>query len=206
MTCAEGEYCDKKAKREKILETSSVIFCQRNYHEVTMDEIAATAGVAKGTLYNYFASKEELYFAIIREGLTSLADTLEQEVREEQSVIGKVRRIVKRLLKFFYKHRYFFAILQKEEGQLKSKNRIGCEEKWCQIRYLLKSVLQQGMDEGVFKQITAAATADMIMGMVRSLVQRRIAEKVSCQEANLLLGVLFHGLLETIEDEIRPGA
>jgi len=49
----------KKIKRDKIIESASVLFSRKSYHEVMMEEVAKLASIAKGTVYNYFSSKEE---------------------------------------------------------------------------------------------------------------------------------------------------
>ena len=54
-------------RRATLLETASKLFVEKGYEATTMDEIAAGAGVAKGTLYHYFAGKTEL-LGVLRDG------------------------------------------------------------------------------------------------------------------------------------------
>ena len=55
----------KNLIQERIIDSASVLFSQNNYHEVMIEDVAKNAGIAKGTVYNYFNSKEELYFYLI---------------------------------------------------------------------------------------------------------------------------------------------
>lgn len=59
----------KPAKREKLLGEAAKLFAQRGYSQADMAELASRAGVAKGSLYNYFESKQELYLYVCRSGL-----------------------------------------------------------------------------------------------------------------------------------------
>jgi TetR/AcrR family transcriptional regulator len=59
----------KPAKREKLLSEAAKLFAQRGYNQADMAELATRAGVAKGSLYNYFESKQELYLYVCRDGL-----------------------------------------------------------------------------------------------------------------------------------------
>lgn len=59
----------KPAKRERLLSEAAKLFAQRGYSQTDMAELASRAGVAKGSLYNYFESKEELYLYVCRHGL-----------------------------------------------------------------------------------------------------------------------------------------
>ena len=59
----------KPAKREKLLSEAAKLFAQRGYNQADMAELATRVGVAKGSLYNYFESKQELYLYVCRDGL-----------------------------------------------------------------------------------------------------------------------------------------
>ena len=51
--------------RAAILRCASEVFSERPYHEVLTEDLSARLGIGKGTLYRYFDSKEDLYFASI---------------------------------------------------------------------------------------------------------------------------------------------
>jgi AcrR family transcriptional regulator len=53
-----------QARRQAIINTAAEVFCQAGFEAATMSEIAARVGGSKATLYNYFSSKEELFFAV----------------------------------------------------------------------------------------------------------------------------------------------
>jgi AcrR family transcriptional regulator len=53
---------NKLQKQKKIIESASQLFSRMNYHEVMMEDVAKQASIAKGTVYNYFNTKEDLYF------------------------------------------------------------------------------------------------------------------------------------------------
>ena len=51
----------KSGRKGEIIEAAAKLFSNKSYHDVTMDQIAQEVGVAKGTIYLYFDSKEKLY-------------------------------------------------------------------------------------------------------------------------------------------------
>jgi AcrR family transcriptional regulator len=59
----------RAATRAKLLKAAGAIFARRGYHAATLDEIAARAGVSKGALYYNFASKEDLFLALLADRL-----------------------------------------------------------------------------------------------------------------------------------------
>ncbi len=78
-------------RRAEILEAALELFSSKGFHETTMEEVATAAGVAKGTVYLYFQSKEHLLLALKREFMQGLTDAVTGIVAEgiEQLEAGK---------------------------------------------------------------------------------------------------------------------
>ncbi len=72
---------DKEEKRCDIARASIDLFCEKGIAQTTIDEIARSAGVAKGTVYLYFKNKEEIVFAIWDMIAQLHVKTFEQSVR-----------------------------------------------------------------------------------------------------------------------------
>jgi AcrR family transcriptional regulator len=62
------------ARREQLLEAGVALFATRSWEEVSIDEIAANAGISRGLLYHYFAGKREYYVASIEHAALCLAE------------------------------------------------------------------------------------------------------------------------------------
>src|SRR5438552_1442363 len=80
--------------RENILRAAETIFARHDYHEVQMDDVVEASGVGKGTLYRHFPSKQDLYFAVMFEGIEQLRLELEEALQIEEPPARKIRRIV----------------------------------------------------------------------------------------------------------------
>ena len=70
---------DVDERRRQLLETSARVFSERRYDEVSMNEIAASAGISKGLLYHYFASKQELFRATLEDAARDIALRIEPD-------------------------------------------------------------------------------------------------------------------------------
>jgi TetR/AcrR family transcriptional regulator, repressor for uid operon len=66
----------KTETREKIVDAAIVTFSKHGYDRTKMDDIAQTANLSKGTLYLYFKSKEELFYAISENNIKALKEQL----------------------------------------------------------------------------------------------------------------------------------
>lgn len=71
-------------KRQQILAALEEVCRDKRFHEVTLDEVAQQAGVGKGTIYRYFADKEELFLQLVAFGLDGLCGDLQQYVDAKQ--------------------------------------------------------------------------------------------------------------------------
>jgi len=69
-------------RRREILEASLSLFTQKGYDETTVDDIATAAGVAKGTIYIYFASKEHILIALKRQFVEGMVNTLTEVIAD----------------------------------------------------------------------------------------------------------------------------
>ena len=102
-----------EAKRRSILDAATRLFAARPYHEVRLDDVAAEAHVGKGTLYIYFASKEELYLRLIRDGFAQMA----AELAETSATPGgdtwtKLRSAVSALVRFGTRYPNLFRVMR----------------------------------------------------------------------------------------------
>lgn len=81
MSTEMAEQQPSPGRREHILQAASDVFAERGIHKARIDDVAAAAGVSKGTIYWYFSSKDEIVFALVdaffahaHSGLVSLLD------------------------------------------------------------------------------------------------------------------------------------
>lgn len=77
--------------RDKIIKVASAIFGKYGFQKTTMDEIARTARKAKGSLYYYFNSKEDLFLAVVSREMDTLRDALLKVVEKQNEPSAMIR-------------------------------------------------------------------------------------------------------------------
>ncbi len=70
----------RQAKLQAILDAALDVFAEKGFADARLDDVAARAGVAKGTIYLYFASKEALFEALIHSGIAVPIEAIEEKV------------------------------------------------------------------------------------------------------------------------------
>ncbi len=101
----------KEAKRQLLIHAAIEMFAQKGFHETKMQDIADFAGVGKGTLYEYFETKEELFLAVYDSWIDEYeADMLRQSERLLDPV-SKASALIDTTVEFYEKHADHAAIL-----------------------------------------------------------------------------------------------
>ena len=101
----------RNGSREAIVEAAQRLFLERGFGSVSMDELAEAAGVARRTLYNQFASKEEIF----REMLLRVSGQLETAFPpgiETQGEVEDVLRLVARMILELHKRPEYLGFLR----------------------------------------------------------------------------------------------
>jgi uroporphyrinogen-III synthase len=189
----------KKLKQEKIIDAAAELFARNNYHEVMMEDVAKLVSVAKGTVYNYFNSKEDLYFSIMQNRLEKLTTLLKDRINSEGSTIGALRAFVISLYSFMMANQNFFLIFRKEtlNGDREfCDNLITLEN---EIKNIFRDIIFIGITEGLFRQIKDDFAVDLILGSIYGTVYRAIennySEEKIFNEKQKLYDFILHGLI-----------
>jgi TetR/AcrR family transcriptional regulator len=77
LSTAERRARERAQRRQEILDAARQVFFAHGFHRPTMDDVAASAEVSKGTIYLYYESKEEILALLLLEGLDVLLDEME---------------------------------------------------------------------------------------------------------------------------------
>lgn len=81
---------ERAARKAEIVAAADRTFREKGYHESSMDAIARAAGFTKRTLYQYFETKEDLYFAVMAEIFDGLTEAMASATRERPAGLDKL--------------------------------------------------------------------------------------------------------------------
>lgn len=172
-----------KTKRS-IFEAAIKVFSLSGYNGATMDEIALKAGVAKGTLYYHFKSKEEIFNFIISEGIDIMRDELKCSANLEGDPLERLRAICKAQLSMLYKNRDFFKVIMsqlwgQELRQLELRNKLEDYIKEIQVFF------EEAMNHKVIKNADPSFVSYAFFGSLCSVAVYEIMknEDVDVNEA-----------------------
>lgn len=133
--------------KDLIFKSAIKIFSESGYRGATMDEIAVNAGLAKGTLYYHFNSKEEIFNFIVEEGIKILQSQVSEIQKMNIDPIQKLVKICRIQLTFLDKYTDFFKVVMSQlwgtenrQNELRHKIRNYIKE----IEVNIKSAMENG--------------------------------------------------------------
>jgi TetR/AcrR family fatty acid metabolism transcriptional regulator len=196
----------KKRLRElratMILDVAEEILAARGYYETSMDEIAARAGVSKGTLYQHFPRKEDLVSALFERGLALFV----QKFQSAADTALPARARLEQILLYVYYEQWgrHAQLLQLFSQQAEIRNSLNSQDGSLH-RYLeqctssIRAILEDGKAKGEFDP--TLSTELMVLTFMHMLVLRKreqlfVQEQLSPEELVRQIGqLLFDGFM-----------
>jgi AcrR family transcriptional regulator len=146
----------KEARPAELLAAALDLFVERGFAGTRLDDVAARAGVSKGTLYLYFENKEELFKAVVRENIVERISAARDEV---STFAGSSAELLKALTHRWWKE--FGAtqaggiskLMMAESGNFPEITRFFLEEVIEPWHRLIAAVLERGIARGEFTSV-----------------------------------------------------
>ena len=186
----------------EILEAACRVVARHGFQGATIDRVAEEAGIAKGTVYLYFHTKEELLKAAVEQGIQTFTDQVRSAVEEVHDPLEKLCRLVDVSLKLSDVHRDFFKTLLLERNFLAAapdhpEAARMLDLYLTHIRFI-ENVIQAGVEANILRPHNVEASAFALDEAIRGCFQQRalgLTARAAEEDADILLDLFFHGVL-----------
>ncbi len=158
--------------KRKIFDTSMDLFAKKGYDATSIEEITSVVGIAKGTLYYHFSSKEEILEFLISEGMKLLEHSLELKARIANTFEEKIHAMILVEIKVVDKYENLINLVMNEfcgDGKRNEK----CRQCVYECVDVIEKVLKEGIKNGDIKECDTRAIAFEIFGVICSGVMLR---------------------------------
>jgi len=187
-------------RRASILDAARRVFARQGYSATTVDEIAEEGAFAKGTLYCYFKSKEEIYLTALTQDVQALLEETSLRVAQAPSAYAKLSEFVAIRLEHSERHADFVRIFFSEFSNLAmSPARVNksFQKLMQQSNALLRGVIEQGIESGEIRALPVDRLAFAINDLTRSVIERRLMGFVKGQaddDLSFLMDLIWRGI------------
>jgi len=179
-------------RRQGIIEAARKVFYDNGYEMTSVDMIAEKVGVAKGTIYLYFRSKQKLFLAVGMEIIEKFDKVVEEAVKKKgKNSHDKLKYLVNSTLRFVETNEKYFSIWEKQfqtlhkaftKAQFKNIN-----EKRIKLAGLFSAAIKEGIDSGLIRKINPEVAGIVLFTMITtfsrldlvSIEENAIAKKTS---------------------------
>nr|WP_320146252.1 TetR/AcrR family transcriptional regulator [uncultured Anaeromusa sp.] len=190
-------------KRQQILDAAGVVFARKGYHKATVDEIIALADTGKGTVYNYFVNKEQLFYTLIQERSASFEQNSEAILSSGEPPLQKIHTLIREFLAFFVVNADLCRVMMHELRGLGAPELAAVPQQtmekynqwFCRNIGRLEAVISQGIEAGALRncetRIVGCGIFSVIVMMVfQGFVKDNIDEMATSINDIVLYGVV----------------
>ena len=170
-----------KTKR-KIFEASMKLFADKGYDATSIEEITATVGVAKGTLYYHFSSKEEIFNFLVEEGVKLLKNSISIKTAKMNNSLDKIRAIVLIQIKILFKYENFMTIILSQIWGNDDRSKM-CKKYVFEYIQMIEEIVKEGIQKKEIIDKDADIIASGIFGFTcSSFIYKMKHEEVDVQK------------------------
>lgn len=182
-------------KRQDILNSAMELFKEKGFHNTRMEEIALKAGVGKGTLYEYFTSKQEIFDETCIEKVTGIKDKIEEISLRDITFREKLTEMIA------MKQGTEKCPESTIEGIMSNKNIISEKVVYAMMNHvsdmnkIIIRMVEQGKKEGVVdNNIPSDLVVTMIVGTVSEFIRNKCTKNyIENNEEEIIINLLFNG-------------
>ncbi|MEJ5362601.1 MAG: TetR/AcrR family transcriptional regulator [Spirochaetota bacterium] len=195
MKKSERKQWEKEQKISRFIQIAQGIFFQKGYDTATIDEVAQRAGYNKRTLYHYFKDKEELFLAVVLDGLKLFNKKLQEAYDNPFEGHTKLYSMGKAFFTFFLEYPHYFNLIMTYEAHnciyypAQVSNGIGFYKNECQkiadrnTELILKAI-EYGIQEGsIHTTLTPRQLMVILWGQVFGITQIIMMRQTYFKEA-----------------------
>jgi AcrR family transcriptional regulator len=197
----------KSERRQQILTAARDEFAKRGYHQTTIDDIVATAGVARGTFYLYFEDKRAVFSDLIDRFAAQLAMTIVRITTDDptETVAAQIRENIRRIIGTCLGDRAMTKILFSDAIGIDPAFDRKLMNFYDSMVGLLTESLRDGQALGVVSDGEPRVLAYMTLGALKELLYQAVTLGLAEESAEVLTQQMFafldHGYLRVAEPQ-----
>lgn len=203
-------------KRERLLREAARLFAERGFNQTDMAQLASRAGVAKGSIYNYFENKEDLYLYVCRDGMRRSREAIYGRMDPEWDVYRQIEHIFRQGARFVRSHPEYLILYANisSAGMGRFSEQMSLEvEKYTadHLKRLIRRDMQRNLvRDDVDVNFAAFMVNSLYIIFMTSLVsshfKRRLQEYLEMDGdfTDASLESLIQGTTDTINNLLRP--
>jgi len=143
---------EKRDTRLAIIDAAVEVFAHKGFEKATVDEIAAGANIAKGTVFYNFKSKEDIFFAIIEQGTQKFAELVKARSAAGATPSEKLVLAYDTAFEFFMEYHHFCTLLISEIWRVRTRWNYEPTQLLDRYKESMAEIFAEGQQSGEFRR------------------------------------------------------
>lgn len=160
--------------RGEILDVALELFSEKGFHNVTMQEVARESEFAVGTLYKFFANKEDLYKALFLEKSEGFHSAMKMAIAEGRDEVARIRAFVDTHIRLVMENLKFVRLYLAQAQGAKFNIGVGMdkdlEKKHKEILVDLSHIFKEGIQKRLFEDFDPYLLARALEGIIHAFL------------------------------------
>jgi len=162
-----------ESKKRLILKVATEVFAEKGFNETTISQIAQKAKIAEGSIYHYFATKEDLLLSIPEERMEKFLSGLQEHLEGVEGTLNRMRKLIWYHLYFYEKNKDYVLILLQNIQQNPRFYSTRAYRLIQEFGKLAVKIIEEGKKEKVIQAgIDSRLLRDAILGAVEHITIR----------------------------------
>lgn len=168
-----------KTKR-RIFEKSLQLFADKGYDSTSIEEITSVVGIAKGTFYYHFQTKEDMFTFLIEEGMKLLKNSIELKTKKLNNAVDKIKEIILIQIKVTIKYESFVRLILGQMWGMEERNKMckRCIEDYIDI---IDNIILEGIEKKQIAKCNSYILAYGIYSVICSCLMYKSKHDISIQ-------------------------
>lgn len=183
--------------KEEIRKAASRVIAEHGFEKLTMSLVAKAAGVAKGTLYNYFKDKAGLLIHVVLRSQSHLLDEITETAGRDGSASEKLSRMALAILDAAVANRELLMMIGGGERFFAPAQTPEIQEMQTKVIDACTKVVERGMESGEFRRRDPVMVAQVFLYAVSGLIHQHMMNRATAppkEGVNDLMSVLLEGI------------
>jgi TetR/AcrR family fatty acid metabolism transcriptional regulator len=164
---------NKKLRKQQIMQAAIEVFGKGSYQNANIAEIARKAGIAEGTIYQYFKSKQDLFFSIGLERTKDFCREIDLNLEGAAGALEKIRRLVWYYLHYFKTNPDYVRSLMLEMRVSRDFVKSRTHRSFRAFSRQMLQILMEGQEEGVIRNdVDVYLAQHLLLGTLEHIVTR----------------------------------
>ncbi|RIK42215.1 MAG: hypothetical protein DCC55_09540 [Chloroflexi bacterium] len=184
-------------QKEAILDAAQELFARHGFEGLSIRNLATQCGLAKATIYHHFRDKQDIFMSVLERDVSHVHTQILNAAANEHDALNKLRMVIHTYCRLISERRSVVLTTLREITGMEAKLRRFTQVNREVFLGPLAEIIQQGIDEGVFRPVDTEMSALCLLGMLHAFVTFQLIvqdREIGSDVAEHVLQLFLYGI------------